>query len=66
MKLAHDSLWHTGGTPEKFANGSFTNLHRGVQSLWKGGLSNNLQEDFNNDNKGWANKVKIVFLETVK
>ena len=53
-------MWNTGGTPEKFENGTLTNFHLDVKSLWKGGLSKNLLEDFNNDNKGWANKVTII------
>lgn len=55
--MMRNSLWHTGGTPVKFDNGSMTNFHQGVQSLWRGGLSHNLLEDFNNDRKGWGNKV---------
>ena len=59
-ELCINSLWHTGGTPVKFDNGSATNFHQGVQSLWRGGLSHNLLEDFNNDRKGWGNKVRIT------
>ena len=44
----------------KFDNGSVTNFHQGVQSLWRGGLSHNLLEDFNNDRKGWGNKVRMA------
>ena len=54
------SLWNTGGTPEKYSNGTLTNFHLGVKSLWRGGLAKNLLEDYNNDQKGWANKVMQV------
>jgi hypothetical protein len=53
-------LWHTGGTPARFDNGTLTDFHLGVKTLWKGGLSNNLLEDFNYDKRGWANKVTII------
>ena len=59
-RYSHYSLWNTGGTPEKYSNGTLTNFHLGVRSLWKGGLAKNLLEDYNNDQKGWANKVMQV------
>ena len=58
-------MWHTGGTPERFDNGTLTNFHKSVRSLWRGGLSNNLLEDYNDDNKGWANKVYKYFVSRI-
>ena len=66
--ILHYSLWNTGGTPEKYSNGTLTNFRLGVRSLWRGGLAKNLLEDFNYDQKGWANKVPqkyiVIFLIT--
>lgn len=62
--VSNFSLWNTGGTPEKYSNGTLTNFHLGVKSLWRGGLAKNLLQDFNFDQKGWANKVlKYYYLK---